>query len=168
MEHKYLFFLFAYLAEIIGTISGFGSSILFVPLASIFFDFKIVLGITAIFHVFSNLSKIALFRKGIDKPIILKLGIPAVLFVTLGALLTRFIPEKEIEVAMSVVLVLLSIYLIVQFNKPIQSNDRNLILGGVASGFFGRTNRYRRCNPRNNTGGVSIAERYFHRYFCYD
>lgn len=136
MEHKYLFFLFAYLAEIIGTISGFGSSILFVPLASIFFDFKIVLGITAIFHVFSNLSKIALFRKGIDKRIILKLGIPAVLFVTLGALLTRFIPEKEIEVAMSIVLVLLSIYLIVQFNKPVQSNDRNLILGGVASGFL--------------------------------
>ena len=38
----YLFFLLALLAEIIGTISGFGSSILFVPLASIFINFKLV------------------------------------------------------------------------------------------------------------------------------
>jgi uncharacterized membrane protein YfcA len=48
-------------------VSGFGSSILFVPLASMFLDFKLVLGITAVFHVFSNLSKIYLFQSGIDK-----------------------------------------------------------------------------------------------------
>ena len=59
----YLFLLLALLAEIVGTISGFGSSILFVPLASYFIDFKLVLGITAVFHVFSNLSKIFLFQK---------------------------------------------------------------------------------------------------------
>jgi hypothetical protein len=66
-----IFFLLALFAEIIGTISGFGSSILFVPLASLVFNFKIVLGITAVFHVFSNLSKIFLFRTGIDKKIAL-------------------------------------------------------------------------------------------------
>jgi uncharacterized membrane protein YfcA len=51
-------------SEVVGTVSGFGSSILFVPLASLFFDFKTVLSITAIFHVFSNLSKLLLFNKG--------------------------------------------------------------------------------------------------------
>jgi len=35
-ENYYLFFILALLAEILGTVSGFGSSILFVPLASIF------------------------------------------------------------------------------------------------------------------------------------
>jgi uncharacterized membrane protein YfcA len=64
-----LFFLLALLAEIIGTISGFGSSILFVPIASLFLDFKVVLGITAVFHVFSNLAKIYFFHEGIDKKI---------------------------------------------------------------------------------------------------
>lgn len=88
MEKYSLFLIFALLSEIIGTVSGFGSSILFVPLASLFFDFKLVFGITAVFHVFSNLSKIALFRKGIDKNIVIKLGTPAVIFVTIGALLT--------------------------------------------------------------------------------
>lgn len=50
MQEKYaLFFILALLAEILGTLSGFGSSILFVPIASLFLDFKIVLGITAVF-----------------------------------------------------------------------------------------------------------------------
>jgi hypothetical protein len=39
---------------------------LFVPLASIFIHFKLVLGITAVFHIFSNLSKIFLSQKGIN------------------------------------------------------------------------------------------------------
>ena len=62
MGQYFIFFILALLAEIVGTISGFGSSILFVPLASLLLDFKIVLGITAVFHVFSNISKIFLFK----------------------------------------------------------------------------------------------------------
>jgi uncharacterized membrane protein YfcA len=93
-DNYYLFVLLALFSEIIGTVSGFGSSILFVPIASLFFDFKTVLGITAVFHVFSNLSKIALFRKGIDKEIAIKLGIPAILFVLFGAWLTTSIDTK--------------------------------------------------------------------------
>jgi uncharacterized membrane protein YfcA len=136
MEKYSLFLIFALLSEIIGTVSGFGSSILFVPLASLFFDFKLVLGITAVFHVFSNLSKIALFRKGIDKNIVIKLGTPAVIFVTIGALLTTIIPSKQIELVMNIILVFLSIYLIINFNRTIKQSNANLIIGGLASGLI--------------------------------
>ena len=132
----YLFFLLALLAEIIGTISGFGSSILFVPLASIFIDFKLVLGITAVFHVFSNLSKIFLFQKGIDKTIALKLGIPAVLFVILGAYLTSIIPLKEIELSMNLIILGLTVFLISGAGKKIKQSNFNLYTGGVISGFL--------------------------------
>ena len=135
-EKYYLFVLLAFVSEIIGTISGFGSSILFVPLASLFFDFKAVLGITAIFHVFSNLSKIAIFRKGVRKDIVLKLGIPAVLFGVIGAYATTYLPTKQIELGVSFVLVLLAIYLIFNSQKPIQQTNANLYMGGVASGFI--------------------------------
>jgi len=64
LDRTLLFLLFTLLAEIIGTIGGFGSSVFFVPFANIFFDFHTVLGITAVFHLSSNLSKIFLFRKG--------------------------------------------------------------------------------------------------------
>lgn len=136
MENYYLFLFLAFISEIIGTVSGFGSSILFVPIASLYFDFTTVLGITAVFHVFSNLSKITLFRKGINKEIVLKLGIPAVLFVTIGALLTSYIPVKQMELTMNVMLILLAIYLLINFNKKLKQSNRNLYIGGSISGFL--------------------------------
>ena len=136
MDKYYLFFLLALVSEIIGTVSGFGSSILFVPVASFFFDFKTVLGVTAVFHVFSNLSKIFLFRKGIDKNIAVKLGVPAVLFVIAGALLTNYIPQKQISFMMDIVLIVLAVLLIYFFNKKLPANNTNLVAGGSISGFL--------------------------------
>ncbi|MDU0809674.1 sulfite exporter TauE/SafE family protein [Aquirufa regiilacus] len=136
MGQYFIFFLLALFAEIVGTISGFGSSILFVPLASIVLDFKVVLGITAVFHVFSNLSKIYLFQKGIDKQIALKLGIPAVLFVTLGAWLTNYIPQKEIELGMNFIIFSIALYMMSGHHKRIKESNTNLYLGGTLSGFF--------------------------------
>lgn len=136
MEKYYLFYVLALIAEIIGTISGFGSSILFVPIASLFFDFKIVLGITAIFHVFSNLSKIYLFRKGIDKYIALRMGLPAIIFVIIGALLTNLFPQKELELIMGLMVFLLAIYLLFHMNSTIKQTNINLIKGGAVSGFL--------------------------------
>jgi uncharacterized membrane protein YfcA len=136
LEKYIYFFILAFVAEVIGTISGFGSSILFVPLASMFFDFKAVLAITAVFHVFSNLSKIYLFKTGIQKDIVLKLGIPAVVFVIIGALLTNIIPQKEIELVMNIVLVLLSVFLIFNTEEKLEQSNKNLIVGGVSSGFL--------------------------------
>lgn len=135
-EHFWLFAVLALLSEIIGTVSGFGSSILFVPLAGYFYDFKSVLGITAVFHVFSNLSKIYLFRQGIDKKIALKLGIPAVVAVIGGALLTTYLPAKEMQVGMNVMLVILSLYLIINFNKKLKQTNTTLYIGGAVSGFL--------------------------------
>ncbi|MGN6647010.1 MAG: sulfite exporter TauE/SafE family protein [Cytophaga sp.] len=135
-EKYYLFIVLAFVSEIVGTVSGFGSSILFVPVASLFFDFKTVLGITAVFHVFSNIAKIALFRSGVHKGLVLKLGIPAVIFVIIGAYITTFFPVTQIELIMNMMLVLLAIYLILNFNRPLQQTNTNLYAGGIASGFI--------------------------------
>jgi uncharacterized membrane protein YfcA len=135
-EKYYIFVALAFISEILGTISGFGSSILFVPIASLFFDFKSVLGITAVFHIFSNISKIFLFRTGINRDIVIKLGVSAVIFVIIGAYITTLLPTKQIELIMNFILVFVAIYLIINFNKPIQQTDKNLYLGGVISGFI--------------------------------
>jgi uncharacterized protein len=136
IEKYWIFYLLALISEIIGTISGFGSSILFVPLASMFFDFKTVLGITAVFHVFSNLSKIALFRKGIDKNIVLRLGVPSVVFVVLGALFTSVLPVKTMELLMSFTIFIFALYLMINYQKKVEATHSNLFLGGAASGLL--------------------------------
>lgn len=131
-----LFFILAFLAEILGTISGFGSSVFFVPIAAYFFDFHSVLGITAVFHIFSNLSKIYLFRKGVDWKLILYLGIPAVVFVSLGAFLSKFIESSLLETLLAIFLIAFSLLFLIFHNLKLRQTKFNTLLSGSFSGFI--------------------------------
>ena len=84
----FLFFLIALFSEIVGTVAGFGSSVFFVPLAGLFFDFHTVLALTSILHVFSNAAKLLLFGRYVRWGLLLLLGIPSIGCVILGALLS--------------------------------------------------------------------------------
>lgn len=136
LESLLLFISLALLAEILGTIGGFGSSLFFVPIASYFFDFYSVLGITALFHVSSNLAKITLFRKGFDKNLIINIGIPAVLFVIIGAYLSKFIDPKILEIFLAIFLILVSATFLIFKNITVKATLTNSISGGVASGLI--------------------------------
>lgn len=131
-----LFFLLSLFAEIVGTVGGFGSSLFFVPIAGYFFDFYSVLGITAIFHLASNITKIALFRNGIDKRLVFQVGIPAVLFVVLGAYLTQFYNKEDLEFSLSIFLIVISGILLLFKSAVIQPTLLNSILGGSLSGII--------------------------------
>lgn len=133
MDYLYLFILLALIAEILGTLGGFGSSLFFVPIAGYFLDFHSVLGITAVFHVASNITKITMFREGIDKKILVYLGIPAVLFVILGAFLSKYVNNDLLELILAIFLILLSVLLFIK-NYKIAANKLNSFLGGVLSG----------------------------------
>lgn len=135
-QDYYLFIILALFSEIVGTVSGFGSSILFVPVASLFFPFKTVLGITAVFHVFSNLSKIVFFREGVNKSIAIKLGIPAIIFVIIGAFLTTKIEVNNLQLIMDILLPCVAFYLLINFNKNLKQNNKNLYTGGAISGLL--------------------------------
>lgn len=130
-----LFVFLALIAEIIGTISGFGSSVFFVPIAAYFFDFHSVLGITAVFHIFSNISKIVLFRKGVNWKIVLYLGVPAVIFVSLGALLSKYLDNHLLEIGLAVFLIFFSLLFLLFQKIEIRPTNFNSVVGGTISGF---------------------------------
>ncbi len=136
MENLPLFILFALLAEILGTIGGFGSSLFFVPIASYFLDFHSVLGITALFHVSSNLTKIAFFRKGFDKKLVISIGIPAVVFVIVGAFLSKLIETKILEIALALFLIIVSLLLLIFKKLALKPTLSNSFGGGVFSGLI--------------------------------
>lgn len=129
------FLLLSLLSEILGTIGGFGSSVFFVPIANYYFDFHSVLGITALFHLSSNISKIALFREGIDKKLLLSFGIPAVVFVIIGGFLSNVVNVKILEIILSVFLIGLSIVFLIFRNLKVKPTKTNTFVGGGASGF---------------------------------
>ncbi|WP_300662841.1 sulfite exporter TauE/SafE family protein [Fluviicola sp.] len=134
MQFLPLFIILALIAEILGTVGGFGSSMFFVPIAGYFFDFHSVLGITALFHLSSNVSKIALFRKGFDKKLVLTIGIPAILFVIAGAFLSRFVNGSLLQIILSIFLIVLSLLLMVYKNLQLKPTTTNSIAGGALSG----------------------------------
>lgn len=135
MDNLLYFILLALLAEVLGTVGGFGSSLFFVPIAGFFLDFHSVLGVTAVFHLASNITKIAMFKKGFDKVMIIKMGIPAVLFVIAGAFLTKYIDSKLLEISLAIFLIALSSFLIIFRNFKIEPTSFNAISGGITSGF---------------------------------
>ena len=129
-----IFLLLALFAEVIGTIGGFGSSVFFVPLGNFYFDFYSVLGLTAIFHLSSNVSKIFLFNQGLDKQLLLRIGIPSVIFVILGGVLSKHVESGFLAVALGVFLVGFSVLFLVKKSLVITPNKKNAILGGSFSG----------------------------------
>ncbi len=130
-----LFVVLALIAEIIGTVSGFGSSVFFVPIASYFFDFHSVLGITAVFHIFSNISKIVLFRRGVNWKIVLYLGVPAILFVSLGAMLSKYLDNHLLEMGLAIFLIFFSLLFLIFQKIEIRPTNFNSVVGGTISGF---------------------------------
>jgi uncharacterized membrane protein YfcA len=135
MEHLPLFIILALIAEILGTVGGFGSSLFFVPVAGYFLDFHSVLGITAAFHLCSNITKIAMFRHGFNKRLLLAVGIPAVIFVSVGALLTRFLDDRALQLVLSVFLIVISFIFLIYKNLRLRPTIFNSLTGGALSGF---------------------------------
>ncbi len=136
MLSRYLpiFVILAILSEILGTVGGFGSSVYFVPIANFFLDFQSVLGITALFHLSSNVTKIAFFKKGLDKKLILALGIPAVLFVSVGAYFSKYLDPKILTYILGFFLIGLSLLFLLFKQVKVKSNTKSAIVGGSLSG----------------------------------
>ncbi|HAI76499.1 MAG TPA: hypothetical protein DCM08_09645 [Microscillaceae bacterium] len=135
-EHLLYFLLLALLAEILGTIGGFGSSMFFVPIASYFMDFHSVLGITAVFHVSSNIAKITLFRQGLDYRLVVWLGIPAVLAVIVGAWLSQYVPTNWLTILLASFLIVLSLLLLIFRNFVLPPTLPVTLTGGAISGLL--------------------------------
>lgn len=130
------FLFFSLLAEVVGTVGGFGSSVFFVPIANFYLDFNAVLGLTAVFHVASNLSKIAQFKKGLDKKLIVYLGVPAVVFVIVGGYLAKVLVTHYLEIILGIFLVSLSLLFLIKRDLVIKAGKFQAGLGGALSGFL--------------------------------
>jgi hypothetical protein len=131
-----LFLALALLAETAGTIGGFGSSVFFVPLANFFLPLTTVLGLVALFHLASNLAKLGLFRHGIDRVLLVRLGIPAVLAVALGALASGMLDAVWLEVVLAVFLVGSSATFLLRPGWSVAPTSRNAAIGGALSGLM--------------------------------
>lgn len=134
-DFNVIFILFALVAEVVGTVGGFGSSVFFVPIGNFYFDFHSVLGLTALFHLSSNVSKIFLFKKGLDKKLLLNIGLPSVIFVIAGGVASNYISNTYLGIVLGVFLVGFSLFFLIKRQFVLNASRKNAVIGGTLSGF---------------------------------
>jgi len=133
--------------------SGFGLGTLLTPVMMLFFPFDIAVALTGIVHLFNNLLKFILVKKHIDWNVLLRFGIPAIVFALIGSsilLFTSHLPviktydlfgkTCKIEPMKLVIAILLIVFTLMDFIPKLKNysfDKKYLSLGGALSGFFG-------------------------------
>ncbi len=131
-----IFIVTGFFSEIVGTMAGFGSSTIFLPLASYVFDFQTALVLVAIFHFFGNLSRIAFFRHGLEKNVLLLFGVPSFVFSLIAATLVGELSQILLTFMLGLFLIVISTAFLLRPKLAFPANAKSLVLGGGISGFI--------------------------------
>lgn len=140
-------------ASLLTFFSGFGLGTLLTPVFALFFPIELAVGLTAIVHFLNGLFKLFLVGKFARKAVLMRFGLPAILFAILGAwVLTRIsdigaissftLWGKSFEIlpvklVMAVLIAGFTLFELVPKLRDLEFDSRYLSLGGVLSGFFG-------------------------------
>ena len=82
------------IASMVGTLTGFGTSTIMIPILLLFSPLPQTLLFVGIIHWFGDIWKVLLFKKGINWNLILGFGIPGIIASFVGASLTFHISES--------------------------------------------------------------------------
>ena len=132
---EYAFLVIAYVAEVVGTVAGFGSSTIALPLALFFFDFETPLVLVALLHIFGNIGRVSFFKFGLDKSILLRFGLPSIVATFLGAMLVSHVSQELLKGMLGLFLV---VYSVISWKKLLLFKPTTVtaFIGGSISGFF--------------------------------
>jgi hypothetical protein len=119
----------------IGTVTGFGTSILMMPVLMMFFPVHESLVFVTIIHWFNGLWRLLLFRKGFDKKIIFTFGVAGILSAIAGAKVAFLFSEDFMIKFVSGFLIIYSCYLLKNPKFTCEFSNSRAIIGGLLAGF---------------------------------
>jgi len=124
------------LAAAVGTLTGFGTSTIMVPVLLFFFPIGETLLLVGIIHWFGNVWKVILFRSGIRWRLVLTFGVPGAVLSYIGARLTFQVPDAILSQAVGAALIGYVVFLAWKPALKVPQTDFTAILGGAFSGFI--------------------------------
>jgi uncharacterized protein len=140
-------------ASLLTFFSGFGLGTLLLPAFALFLPIEQAIAATAVVHGLNGLFKLALLRAHVDRKVLLRFGLPAVVAALLGAwalarlgavpalfAYTAFGDEFEITAIKLAIGLLLLAFALVELAPKLRDAEfdaRWMPLGGALSGFFG-------------------------------
>ncbi len=145
--------LFALLGSGLTFFSGFGLGTLLMPVFALFFPIQIAIALTAIVHFLNNIFKFTLVGKSVDKKVLLRFGIPAIVFAFIGAFILTIISQMKplfsyslfgssfavmpVKLIIALLLSLFSLFELIPKLAKLNFDMKYLPYGGALSGFFG-------------------------------
>ena len=142
----------AFLAALLTFFSGFGLGTILTPVMLIFFPPEIAISLTGIVHFSNNIFKLSIIGNQFNKEVLIKFGIPAVLFAFVGSYALFFISNDNLftynllgnnmnvsylQFIIAFILIAFALIDLIPFFKRLKFNKSILPLGGILSGFFG-------------------------------
>jgi len=125
-----------FVASAIGTITGFGLSTIMIPVVLLFYPHTQTLFFVGIIHLFGNIWKVVLFRRGFQWKLILCFGIPGIAASLLGAYLAFEVPKGLLLRILAGFMIIYVIYLFVKPSFKIKQGTGSAVTGGALSGFL--------------------------------
>lgn len=145
--------LVAFLASILTFFSGFGLGTILAPVFALFFPIEAAIALTGVVHFTNNIFKIVLVGKHINRHVLLRFGVPAILASFAGAWVLLQISDlpdiaeytawgksfsvSPIKLVIAVVLIVFSLAEILPARGRFEIRNKHLVAGGILSGFFG-------------------------------
>lgn len=128
--------LLTFVAAIIGTITGFGTSTLMIPVLVLFLPPVEAIFLVAVIHWFGDLWKISLFRQGLDFKLVLWFGIVGLITSYVGASVSLGIDQSRLPRILGIFLAFYTIFLLYQSRFKIPASPFTAFSGGALSGFL--------------------------------
>ncbi len=127
------------IASTIGTITGFGTSTIMIPVLVMFFPPVEAIFLVAIIHWFGDVWKVSLFRKGFNLKLIALFGVIGLLTSYLGASFSTNLDKELLLRLLGGFLAGYSLFLIFKSRFKIKATNTMALTGGALSGFFAGT-----------------------------
>ncbi len=124
------------IAATIGTMTGFGTSTIMVPVLSLFLPLPVVLLFAGVIHWFGDIWKMLFFKKGFNWKLILLFGIPGIIVSFWAARLPLTLPEELLQRSLGLFLILYVGFIWFKPTWKMKPSNNNALLGGALSGFF--------------------------------
>lgn len=145
--------LVAFCASMLTFFSGFGLGTVLLPVFAFFFPLPMAITLTAVVHFCNNLLKVTLTGKHAERDVLLRFGIPALLFSFLGAFLMMYLTGMGfiyayslfdhhfeitwIKLLIAVLIFAFTVIELVPSMSDFKIDRKYLPAGGALSGFFG-------------------------------
>ena len=123
-------------ASTTGTITGFGTSTLMLPVILIFHPLGDAIIFVTIIHWFNAVWRLLYFRSGFDLKLALTFGLSGIITAIIGAKIVFLVDENILTKLIAVFLLAYSVFLLKNPLFQINFNKRTGIIGGALSGFI--------------------------------